>query len=50
MNSIVIIAILFVLAISYIVYSLYKFVINCLEEDRPDYMSDENKDELEGLW
>lgn len=37
-------------AISYLLYRLYKFIIRCLEEDKPDYMSDEDKDELEGLW
>lgn len=50
MTTTIIIAILFVLAVSYLLYRVYKFIIRCLEEDRPDYMSDEDKEELEGLW
>ena len=51
MNTIVPIEwLLFLGATAYLLYRLYKFIIKCLEEDRPDYMSDEDKDELEGLW
>lgn len=50
MNSTIIITGLTILAISYLIYRGYKAIIECLEEDRPDYMSDEDKDELEGLW
>ena len=47
-NIIITLAVL--LSVSYLLYRLYKFIISCLEEDRPSCLSDDDRESLKELW